>query len=57
MERRGFRVVFHGQEKACNNNNYCDIFIVRTKKKNNSHNNSNNNNNNENENERKKMKK
>lgn len=27
MERQGVRVVFHGQEKACNNNNYCDIFI------------------------------
>jgi len=34
MERRGVWVVFHGQEKACNNNNYCDIFIrgQRTKK-------------------------
>lgn len=46
MERRGPGRFSRGQEKACNNNNYCDIFIARTKRKNNSH-----NNNNENENE------
>jgi len=43
MERRGVRVVFHGQEKACNNNNYCDIFIGGqwTKRKKNNNNNEN----------------